>query len=402
MSLITRCPACGTLFRVVPDQLRISEGWVRCGHCDEVFDAMGQMQTPVPPAISPQAPAPSPTPAAPAILMAGDSLADDLDAVQLDVERYLDLAAPPPEPVATPRPTMAPVPQPSLPPLRPSAPVFPPPTAAPTPAPTFALPPTPAPTPVPTAALSPLPALSPTPAPKAWDEHDDVPTLLASRFGEGDTLPVAPDSEPQWPTPAPAPRPLSSLDDDLFTDPGVSMGDGETVSFVRKAQPKTPKTFWQRTSVRLLLVLLLLLLLLGLGVQAMVRERDRLVTLEPRLRPLLTFICQPLGCSLSAPRRIESVVIDASAFNKVRPGVFRLSFTVRSTADTEVATPAVELTLMDVHDQPVMRRVFNPAEVGGAIALAPKGEWNAVLSLNVDAAEVSERISGYRLLAFYP
>ena len=39
MSLITRCPACETLFRVVPDQLRISDGWVRCGQCDEVFDA---------------------------------------------------------------------------------------------------------------------------------------------------------------------------------------------------------------------------------------------------------------------------------------------------------------------------------------------------------------------------
>ena len=39
MSLITRCPACQTMFRVVPDQLRISEGWVRCGQCDEVFDA---------------------------------------------------------------------------------------------------------------------------------------------------------------------------------------------------------------------------------------------------------------------------------------------------------------------------------------------------------------------------
>jgi predicted Zn finger-like uncharacterized protein len=33
MSLITRCPACGTMFKVVPDQLRISEGWVRCGQC---------------------------------------------------------------------------------------------------------------------------------------------------------------------------------------------------------------------------------------------------------------------------------------------------------------------------------------------------------------------------------
>src|SRR4051812_33647636 len=43
MSLITRCPACGTMFKVVPDQLRISEGWVRCGHCSDVFDASAHL-----------------------------------------------------------------------------------------------------------------------------------------------------------------------------------------------------------------------------------------------------------------------------------------------------------------------------------------------------------------------
>ena len=44
MSLITRCPACGTMFKVVADQLKISQGWVRCGHCAEVFDAAAQLQ----------------------------------------------------------------------------------------------------------------------------------------------------------------------------------------------------------------------------------------------------------------------------------------------------------------------------------------------------------------------
>ena len=43
MSLATRCTACGTIFRVVQDQLRISEGWVRCGRCAEVFDAGEQL-----------------------------------------------------------------------------------------------------------------------------------------------------------------------------------------------------------------------------------------------------------------------------------------------------------------------------------------------------------------------
>ncbi len=37
--LATRCPACKTVFRVVPDQLKVSAGWVRCGRCAEVFNA---------------------------------------------------------------------------------------------------------------------------------------------------------------------------------------------------------------------------------------------------------------------------------------------------------------------------------------------------------------------------
>lgn len=32
------------MFKVVPDQLRISQGWVRCGKCEEVFDAAAHMQ----------------------------------------------------------------------------------------------------------------------------------------------------------------------------------------------------------------------------------------------------------------------------------------------------------------------------------------------------------------------
>jgi len=40
MSLATRCIACGTVFRVVQDQLKVSEGWVRCGRCGDVFSAL--------------------------------------------------------------------------------------------------------------------------------------------------------------------------------------------------------------------------------------------------------------------------------------------------------------------------------------------------------------------------
>ncbi len=32
------------MFKVVPDQLRISDGWVRCGKCEEIFDAAAHLQ----------------------------------------------------------------------------------------------------------------------------------------------------------------------------------------------------------------------------------------------------------------------------------------------------------------------------------------------------------------------
>lgn len=38
MALTTRCPQCGTSFKVVPDQLRVRNGLVRCGACATVFD----------------------------------------------------------------------------------------------------------------------------------------------------------------------------------------------------------------------------------------------------------------------------------------------------------------------------------------------------------------------------
>jgi predicted Zn finger-like uncharacterized protein len=33
------------MFKVVPDQLRVSDGWVRCGQCDEVFNANAHLQS---------------------------------------------------------------------------------------------------------------------------------------------------------------------------------------------------------------------------------------------------------------------------------------------------------------------------------------------------------------------
>ena len=41
MALVTRCPNCGEMFRVGPEQLASRAGTVRCGSCRHVFNAIG-------------------------------------------------------------------------------------------------------------------------------------------------------------------------------------------------------------------------------------------------------------------------------------------------------------------------------------------------------------------------
>lgn len=45
MSLVTRCPACATTFRVLPAQLSARSGRVRCGKCTGVFDGVAHLLT---------------------------------------------------------------------------------------------------------------------------------------------------------------------------------------------------------------------------------------------------------------------------------------------------------------------------------------------------------------------
>lgn len=43
--MITKCPECGTLFRVTPEQLQARQGQVRCGRCMTVFDGVKALTT---------------------------------------------------------------------------------------------------------------------------------------------------------------------------------------------------------------------------------------------------------------------------------------------------------------------------------------------------------------------
>ncbi len=94
MSFTTRCPACGTTFRIVADQLKISEGWVRCGHCADVFDATLYLEPWVP-----GAPAPAGSPSEPLLSQAELASASD--------SHEDDLITRPPAPLADEPPTDA-------------------------------------------------------------------------------------------------------------------------------------------------------------------------------------------------------------------------------------------------------------------------------------------------------
>ena len=122
-----------------------------------------------------------------------------------------------------------------------------------------------------------------------------------------------------------------------------------------------------------------------------------------RLAPWLARLCQPLRCTIAPPRQIEAIAIDSSSFNKLGAGAYRLNVTLKNQAASGVAMPALELTLTDGQDQALVRRVVMPVELGANAAVIPaSSEWAGSFGLAVAANDVSSRIAGYRLLAFYP
>lgn len=429
MSQITRCPHCQTAFKVVSDQLRLAEGWVRCGHCKQIFDAFEGLvedealtNPPLPLLTLPPeltrtseheplgAPAPpghdahedgdEPDPVDPAPTWR-EHVHELMSASAANPARVFGLHAPEPldeqdkrEPILWPT-VEVPVgavsaPEPgfeasehldTLPSLaleegwetRLEAALGPEPVLESEPEPESELEPEPG------SVLEPESEseLEPEPEPESGLEQEPEPEHLAP-------------SEP----PESAPSPLAAS-----AAPVAPPNETEHLGFVRAARRGA---FWRRPLVRLLLALLFLSLAAALALQVAVRERDQLAALYPQARPWLLQVCEPLGCTLAPPRRIADVVIDASSFVREHANepVYALQLSVRNSASMDVATPAFELTLMDAREQPVLRRVFTAAELGAPAQLAARGSWSASVQLQVHQG--AERVSGYRLLAFYP
>ncbi|MDH5254589.1 MAG: zinc-ribbon domain-containing protein, partial [Gammaproteobacteria bacterium] len=50
--MYTSCPECGTVFRISTSELRMAEGYARCGHCSATFNAITTLTDEPPPTVT--------------------------------------------------------------------------------------------------------------------------------------------------------------------------------------------------------------------------------------------------------------------------------------------------------------------------------------------------------------
>ena len=385
MSLITRCPACGTMFKVVADQLKIAQGWVRCGQCAEVFDASAQL---LPAEVGGAVTSSLVEQEPPMPELAGDIDRAELAGNSEEVEEAQTLSDILPEPNHQEVPSL--------------------PDNAPLPSGRLAL----------------------EDATQGGADVDFDPVgwrqALLKRQQQELVLPLIGVSAPavQLASPEQFPKAKSagetdSQAPDLASIPVQDADQGgieavQEVSFVRDARRRA---FWKKPLVRGVLIGLFLSLFVMLALQWTVLQKDRLAALEPRLMPVLQALCRPLHCEIQPPRQIESLIIDSSTFNKMTTDTYRLGFMLKNTGGTILEVPSLELTLTDTQDQAVVRRVLAPAQYGanattvaahselaGAVTLKVSGDAERAGAplLSSSAPRASLRVAGYRILAFYP
>jgi len=387
MSLVTRCPSCATTFKVVRDQLRISDGWVRCGRCSNVFDATLDLQ---------EAPdAGTATPAATPEEGGAASSSPEADPP----------SAPEPEPPALPEPeaqSSTPLKAAFAPPAWPGIGVV-----ADEPWPTPSAP----------APAEPMPVLARSSLASSVEALDDFSAVVeqaadaqlqkALRRARIDAVRSARARKAAQPPAEPLPHEQTS-------SPPMPVVSAASVSETRVEElpPSEPlfdeptaAAHWRGTKAGRATVLAAVVCALLLVLQVLRHERDTIVARQPSWRPVLEAICGATGCELSALRQIGAITIDGAAFAREKSGDgYRLSFTLRNAVAMPLAMPAVELSLLDTQERPVVRRVLMPSDFGAPPVLAAKAERTASLPLaltGLDSAAL-QPVAGYRVVAFYP
>ena len=321
MSLATRCTACGTVFRVVQDQLKVSEGWVRCGRCDEVFNALEglfdlEREPPPPGPLTAASSASKPgVAAAPAGGQDEDNeewpltaVAERWDPTLADRIGAEFLSVRPGEPGARGRGASA--------------------SRAET---AFDF------------------------AHARWDAEllTDEAALLPSAEQEADGV-------------------LESMRADAHRPP----------EFLRHAELRAR---WRHPKVRLLLGGAALFLAATLSLQAAHHFRDTVAVKWPSTRSALQAWCSATNCSLQAPRRIEDITVESTTLARAgNPAdAFRLSVNLRNHGALPLSVPSVDLKLTDGSGALIARRMLSPRDFGATVAaLQPGSETSLQLLLS--------------------
>ncbi len=344
MSLATRCTACGTVFRVVQDQLKVSEGWVRCGRCDEVFNALEGLfdleREPPPPGPLPAASsAPKPGHGAPRVGMGHDdhgwpltSPADDWQQPSLADRIGADLLS-----------------------TRPGD-------------------------------------LGPEAAYPA--SARDEPVEFSNARWDAELLTDVAAQETQI-----AQHELDErASDDEEDDDATRIMPQHAPEFLRHAERQER---WQRPQVRVLMGLATLLLLAALVLQSAHHFRDTVAVRWPQTRPALQEWCAAMKCSVEAPRRIEDISVESTTLARASATseAFRLSVNLRNRSALPLSVPSVDLKLTDGSGALIARRMLSPRDFGSTVAALPPGSDTSLQTL-LSTGNLS--VTGYTVEVFYP
>jgi hypothetical protein len=124
----------------------------------------------------------------------------------------------------------------------------------------------------------------------------------------------------------------------------------------------------------------------------------------PGLKPALIGYCRILKCSVPLPQHTDLIGLESSALeaDPVNENQITLDALLRNSASYAQAFPNLELTLNDIQDQPLARRVFKPADYlplaeNEPVGLPPNHEIIIKLHLNTTGLKPS----GYRLVLLY-
>lgn len=139
-------------------------------------------------------------------------------------------------------------------------------------------------------------------------------------------------------------------------------------------------------------------LVLALLMQWVVAQRNWLAAEEPALRPLLSALC---ACEVTWPRESEAVLIESSSFTENPQGGYTVQLRLKNTQHHPVAMPALELSLTDLQDQILVRRVFMAEELSNKDHVQALRDVRSTLNFDLDD-KVSQRVIGFRAFVFYP